>query len=131
MWGSWSTNFVPQAQGDIVIPPTPTFINVPDSIARTYYRGALSEDIRATQKLLNQTACRVALHGPGSSGQETIYFGPLTQQALVCYQRVKGFSMTGILTPDLYGYLLRDYLGILSAFISTLVNVLASLSVLV
>ena len=80
-------------------------VTVPNRIAATYILGNIHEHVRAAQILLNKTACPVAASGPGSPGRETIYFGPLTHRAVTCFQRARGRSEDGILTPQLYAAL--------------------------
>ena len=81
-------------------------VTVPDRIAGTYILGNTHEHVRAAQILLNQTSCPVASSGPGSPGRETTYFGPLTQRAIICFQRTQGLPEDGTLTPRFYTTLL-------------------------
>ena len=49
--------------------------------------GLLGDDVLRLQVFLNGQGFPVASTGPGSSGQETTYFGPATQAALIRYQQ--------------------------------------------
>ena len=66
--------------------------------------GSVGEEVRTLQKLLNSLGFTVATTGPGSPGEETTYFGPATQRALIRYQEANG------ITPALgyYGPLTRE-----------------------
>jgi peptidoglycan hydrolase-like protein with peptidoglycan-binding domain len=48
--------------------------------------GTTGEDVRALQKYLNKNNYLITQSGPGSLGNETNYFGPLTQRALRLFQ---------------------------------------------
>ncbi|MDR3489298.1 MAG: Ig-like domain-containing protein [Bradyrhizobium sp.] len=56
-------------------------------------------DIRALQQFLNTHGFIVAAAGPGSLGNETIYFGLMTYGALVNFQQSNGLPATGYLGP--------------------------------
>ena len=58
--------------------------------------GSKSEDVRCLQKFLNSAGFPVSLTGPGSPGNETSYFGPLTKQAVIAWQNANALA---ILTP--------------------------------
>ena len=81
-------------------------IPIPAGITATYSLSDSHSDIRAAQILLNQTTCTVATTGAGSPGNETAYFGNLTENALKCFQGTQGLTQDGILTPALYQILL-------------------------
>jgi len=54
---------------------------------RSLTLGSTGEDVKALQKFLNQdTTTRIAVSGPGSQGEETSYFGALTQAAVIRFQ---------------------------------------------
>jgi len=49
-------------------------------------------DVKELQKYLNKNGFTVASSGAGSIGNETSYFGPATQSALISFQRAKNIS---------------------------------------
>lgn len=62
--------------------------------------GDTHPDVLELQKSLNQShETKVAEVGPGSPGQETMYFGPATQSALMRYQRIYLDLSTGFFGP--------------------------------
>ena len=58
--------------------------------------GDRGEDVRVLQKELNSRGYQVANFGPGSSGNETDYFGSLTKAAIIKFQEA---SASQILYP--------------------------------
>lgn len=54
--------------------------------------GSESDDVKALQVYLNHNGFHVASSGVGSLGNETSYFGPATQNALIRFQTAKGIS---------------------------------------
>lgn len=51
------------------------------------YLGLNNQEVLNLQKKLNQSAdTKIASSGPGSKGQETSYFGPLTKQSVIQFQ---------------------------------------------
>ena len=56
--------------------------------------GMRNEDVRALQRLLNEHGFTVAQSGGGSSGNETIFFGPATRTAVAAFQKAHGVSPT-------------------------------------
>lgn len=59
------------------------------SLARDLKLGMSGDDIRAMQKLLNAKGFTIAASGAGSAGNETAYFGPATQAAVIRFQAAK------------------------------------------
>jgi len=59
--------------------------------------GYYGDDVLALQQRLNQSSItQLASNGPGSPGQETRYFGPLTRQAVIKFQDL---YKSEVLTP--------------------------------
>jgi hypothetical protein len=54
--------------------------------------NSVGDDVLLLQKLLNSQGFLISETGQGSVGNETKYFGTLTQQALIRYQNAKGIS---------------------------------------
>lgn len=54
--------------------------------------GSTGSDVQALQKLLNANGARIASSGPGSAGNESTYFGALSQAALAKWQAANGVS---------------------------------------
>lgn len=61
-------------------------------LTRDLYRNISGEDVRTLQKLLNADGYAVALSGAGSPGNETIYFGPATEAAVIKFQLARGIK---------------------------------------
>lgn len=69
----------------------------PDTFTRSLYLGDRGQDVLALQQFLNQDArTQVASSGAGSPGNETIFFGPATADAV---QRFQELYRTEILEP--------------------------------
>lgn len=68
--------------------------------------GSRGDDVRALQRFLNVEGFTVAPSGPGSFGQETDYFGPLTRGALARWQAAHGvYPAAGYFGPRTRGAL--------------------------
>lgn len=63
-----------------------------EALIRDLKQGMSGEDVRTLQKLLNSSGFVVAASGAGSAGEETVYFGPATQQAVIAYQKAHSIS---------------------------------------
>lgn len=70
---------------------------VPHTFSKNLSLGSSGADVIALQEVLNQDPeTRVASTGPGSSGNETAYFGSLTQAAVIRFQEKYA---SNVLTP--------------------------------
>lgn len=83
------------------IDPTPYFdgtyvvnTTTPLVFTRDLHIGLSGEDVRSLQKYLNSKGFLVAKTGAGSPGNETASFGPLTQEALIAFQKANKISPT-------------------------------------
>jgi uncharacterized repeat protein (TIGR02543 family) len=63
-------------------------------MARDLELGMTGSDVLALQKLLNANGFSLAASGVGSAGNETDYFGTLTQAAVAAYQKANGVTPT-------------------------------------
>ncbi|MDD4804170.1 MAG: metallophosphoesterase [Candidatus Pacebacteria bacterium] len=66
---------------------------------RDLYVGISGEDVLQLQKFLNSIGYIIAVTGPGSVGNESMYFGNLTKQALSRWQLANGLPNTGYFGP--------------------------------
>ncbi len=79
--------------GPMIPAPAPTPAPTAGPVfSRDLTIGSTGADVLALQQFLNQNGYPVAASGPGSSGNETDYFGPLTQAALASWQAANGVS---------------------------------------
>ncbi len=73
------------------IDPMPFLVDGPvvniNAFQKDLKLGMVHDDVKRLQVYLNAHNCPVAVAGAGSPGKETTYFGPLTQQALIKYQK--------------------------------------------
>ncbi|MDO8467118.1 MAG: hypothetical protein Q7S83_03185 [bacterium] len=91
MFGFWKKSAIVAAALALV----PLAANA--AILRNLKQGDRGEDVRELQTILNKSPdTRVALIGPGSSGNETAYFGILTKVAVIKFQEKYAAD---ILTP--------------------------------
>jgi peptidoglycan hydrolase-like protein with peptidoglycan-binding domain len=68
-----------------VVTPITTTIT-PTTFTRSLTLGSTGTDVKALQQYLNTKGYTVSLTGPGSIGNETNYFGPATQRAVIKFQ---------------------------------------------
>ena len=74
-------------------PTTPnnsTTGSVVSTLTRDLYRNLSGEDVRTLQQLLNTNGFIVASTSYGSPGNETNYFGPATEAAVIRFQIARG-----------------------------------------
>lgn len=70
----------------------------------------IDEQVRSLQKFLNNNGYVVAEIGPGSPGNETNIFGPLTRDALINFQSSNGISpAAGYFGPITRQFILNNY----------------------
>lgn len=70
------------------------------TLTRILQRGFIGTDVKCVQALLNtNSSTQVAVSGPGSPGNETLYYGPLTVAAVKKFQAIHGTGLLGIVGP--------------------------------
>lgn len=74
-------------------------------ITKSFTLGQSDPQVRTLQQKLNNLGFTISYSGPGSKGNESTYFGSLTQQALIRFQISKGLPGTGILDQTTRNYL--------------------------
>lgn len=82
----------PQVQASKVL-ITPPMVFGPTTVLRI---GDTDTSVKALQKLLNRFNFTLSPTGPGSPGNETDYFGPLTEQALMKLQKTFNLPIDGV-----------------------------------
>lgn len=71
----------------------------PLGFTKDLYLGMTDGDVQKLQQYLNNHGFGVAATGPGSVGQETTYYGTLTQNAVKKFQAAHGIPNTGYFGP--------------------------------
>lgn len=87
------------------ITPTPapaSVVSPPIALSRQLDFGTTGADVKELQKFLNRVGFQLASTGAGASGEETEYFGELTQKALQKFQAAQGIVTSG--DPITTGY---------------------------
>ena len=69
------------------------------NFTRNLEKGMTGEDVRELQKYLNSQGFLIDTTGVGSPGQESTYFGSLTQKALIKFQKYNDLPATGYFGP--------------------------------
>lgn len=64
------------------------------NFTRNLFRRTSGEDVKCLQTYLNSAGFKLADAGPGSPGDETTFFGPLTQNAVSRWQAAQNVSPT-------------------------------------
>ena len=62
------------------------------SFTRPLTVGSRGDDVKCLQQTLNAGGYKVAAQGPGSPGNESMYFGPATKAAVAKWQAASGVS---------------------------------------
>lgn len=73
-------------------------LTVPN-LARTLKFGMTGNDVKDLQIYLNTHNYLLTTQGPGSPNQETLYFGKLTKQAVIKFQKANNLKPDGIVGP--------------------------------
>lgn len=88
--------------GIATVAQTPTDQAGSITFSRTLRRGSTGDDVKSLQKLLNTHGILVAASGVGSPGNETNYFGSLTEKAVQKFQAQYEIVSSG--SPETTGY---------------------------
>lgn len=73
--------------------------NVDYVFTRNLELGMSGEDVKELQKYLNKNGFLIDTEGVGSPGQESLYFGELTKQALIKFQQANNLPAFGFFGP--------------------------------
>lgn len=86
------------------IQPSPTPTPLPGgALTKNLFRGMNDSQVKRLQEWMNRDSeTRIAASGVGSPGQETTYFGLLTEQAVQRFQKKYGIVSSG--SPSTTGY---------------------------
>ena len=74
------------------IPSNTSAVTVQSTFTRNLAQSSAGNDVMTLQKFLNSQGFTVASTGAGSSGNETSFFGALTQSALIKFQKAYGIT---------------------------------------
>ena len=61
--------------------------------------NVISDDVKLLQQWLNNHGYTISQTGPGSKGNETNKFGPLTKKAVIAFQKANNLTPDGIVGP--------------------------------
>ena len=81
-----------------------TISNTTPDITRTLRYGMSGDDVRQLQIYLNTHNYTLTTTGPGSPNNETTYFGNLTKQAVIKFQKINNITQDGIVGPITRSY---------------------------
>jgi len=97
------TNVPPVVPTQPSTTPAATPPTTPVAITKQLDFGMTDAQVKELQKFLNTHGFQLASTGVGSPGNETNYFGPLTQAALQKFQAAQGIVSQGNATTTGYG----------------------------
>lgn len=78
------------------VAPTQTTPSTSNKFTRNLWRGVTHNEVKILQETLNKLGFTVSSSGAGSTGSETTFFGPLTEQAVIKFQEA---YMEQVLAP--------------------------------
>jgi hypothetical protein len=78
------------------VAPTQTTPSTSNKFTRNLWRGVTHNEVKILQETLNKLGFTVSSSGAGSTGSETTFFGPLTEQAVIRFQEA---YMEQVLAP--------------------------------
>jgi hypothetical protein len=77
---------------------------------KNLFLDIIDEEVRDLQRFLNDNGFTIAQSGPGSPGNETNIYGPLTQQAVIKFQSQNNISpAVGYFGPLTRGFIRNNY----------------------
>jgi|GEM_PF-3134905 len=91
-----------------------TFTSTTALFTRTLNKNSTGEDVRALQIFLNQNGFIITPSGPGSPGNETTFFGDLTRDAVIKFQKanvenIGNNSRSGVISGGTLSFLNNIY----------------------
>lgn len=113
-WSSSTPTLTPTPTPTLTPTPTPTLtpestptstlsaVEIPSAcsgitLTRILQKGSIGTDVKCVKAFLNTNpSTKVAVSGPGSPGNETIYYGSLTMAAVKKFQAIHGTGVLGI-----------------------------------
>lgn len=91
-----------------VINNQPMSIQEKYDFSRDLSLGMLGEDVQELQKYLNNNGFRVTDSGYGSPGNESVFFGKATREALIKFQEANNIAETNL---GYFGQASREFIG--------------------
>lgn len=96
----------PVVDGQPAVPDAAEPTLPPLVLTRNLFYGVQGADVKWLQQFFNAHGFKLADTGPGSPGNETEFFGPLTRDAAMRYQQAKGITpVAGYVGPITRGFI--------------------------
>jgi hypothetical protein len=87
--------------------PTDTPTTTLPGLIKALKLGNKTDQVKLLQQLLNKKGFTVAITGAGSSGSESILFGPKTKAAVIKFQKTNGLKPDGVVGPKTWAVLIK------------------------